>query len=327
MNAIIALCHFCEVHGPSVVLCTQPFHAKVAKDKVQHHCGGDDGTENLSGDWFFNKDRRPKSSLSSTSAERPPTPTSKTSDSCEACRSFVPGQSNFISKDTDAAINYMSSQYPEHSRLYSIVRQACLRSLSCEVCPGREGPIYFGDERMNVLSHTFFMKDSQARGLQRWYSVIVVMMDRIYLLNSWPFLVQNIRQLLDELQSKAEKVYKAEQAEVPQRAKRINSEFMTPGNFRRQRSSGGKPARSLVDLTNDRNIFKYLHMSFAWILKACGNRLTEKVLEGSPTEDALIHLEKQEGEKIFRKSINFYLYVIVLITRSYSPILKFLNFY
>jgi hypothetical protein len=27
MNAIISLCHFCEIHGPSVILCTQAFHA------------------------------------------------------------------------------------------------------------------------------------------------------------------------------------------------------------------------------------------------------------------------------------------------------------
>lgn len=25
MNAIISLCHFCELHGPSVVFCTQTF--------------------------------------------------------------------------------------------------------------------------------------------------------------------------------------------------------------------------------------------------------------------------------------------------------------
>ena len=25
MNAIVSLCHFCELHGPSVVFCTQAF--------------------------------------------------------------------------------------------------------------------------------------------------------------------------------------------------------------------------------------------------------------------------------------------------------------
>ena len=70
-----------------------------------------------------------------------------------------------------------------------------------QVCPGREGPIFFGDDhRGHVLSYTFFMKDSQARGFQHWYSLIVVMMDKIYLLNSWPFLVKYLGYVIGELQ-------------------------------------------------------------------------------------------------------------------------------
>ena len=76
-----------------------------------------------------------------------------------------------------------------------------------QVCPGREGPIFFGDEQHGfVFSHTFFIKDSLARGFQRWYSIITIMMDRIYLINSWPFLLGKIRGIIDELQGKALKV-------------------------------------------------------------------------------------------------------------------------
>lgn len=31
------------------------------------------------------------------------------------------------------------------------------------------------------------------------------------------------------------------------------------------------------------------------LLKACGSRLTEKLLEGAPTEDTLVLIEKQTG--------------------------------
>ena len=76
-----------------------------------------------------------------------------------------------------------------------------------QVCPGREGPIFFGDDhRGHVLSYTFFMKDSQARGFQHWYSIIVVMMDKIFLLNSWPFLVPQIETIIKRLQDSATKV-------------------------------------------------------------------------------------------------------------------------
>lgn len=57
-----------------------------------------------------------------------------------------------------------------------------------------------------MFSHTFFIKDSLARGFQRWYSIITIMMDRIYLINSWPFLLGRIRGIISELQGKALKV-------------------------------------------------------------------------------------------------------------------------
>lgn len=33
------------------------------------------------------------------------------------------------------------------------------------------------------------------------------------------------------------------------------------------------------------------------LLKACGSRLTEKLLEGAPTEDTLVLIEKQTGSR------------------------------
>lgn len=35
---------------------------------------------------------------------------------------------------------------------------------------------------------------------------------------------------------------------------------------------------------------------FSRLLKACGSRLTEKLLEGAPTEDTLVQMEKLAGE-------------------------------
>ena len=128
------------------------------------------------------------------------------------------------------------------------------------------------------------------------------MMDRIFLLNSWPFLVSNLRSLIDELQAKAVVVYEQEQSDRPQRAERINNQvFLAPGDIRR-RCGGSKTFRSLLELTSDKNLFRYLHMVLAWILKAGGRRLTEKVLEGPPKEEALIDLDNEEGWLYFEKA-------------------------
>ena len=52
----------------------------------------------------------------------------------------------------------------------------------------------------------FLLQDSQARGFQHWYSIIVVMMDKIFLLNSWPFLVSQIQGIIEGIQNSALKV-------------------------------------------------------------------------------------------------------------------------
>ncbi|XP_022095568.1 folliculin-like [Acanthaster planci] len=292
MNAVVSLCHFCELHGPSILFCTQSFHTN---EEGQQTFDNNSGASGSSGHPLF---RRSRSTDSTVSNPLPggdhKSPASKT-ELCEACRSFQPGQPNFISHDHEVGISYISTQYPQNSQIFTMVRQACIRSLSCEVCQGREGPIFFGDEHHGyVLSYTFFMKDSHARGFQRWYSIIVVMTDRIFLLNSWPFLVSNMRSLIEELQAKSLKVYEQEQSEHPQRAERINQEFLAPGDFYRRRRGGSKTFRSLLELTSDKNLFRYLHMVFAWILKAGGSRMTEKVLEGPPKEEALIDLDNEE---------------------------------
>ncbi|XP_071489862.1 folliculin-like [Diadema antillarum] len=291
MNALIALCHFCEIHGPRVLFCTQAHHAI----DPQHVLGGKDTDHKSSFGHHFHK--RPRSStnesLSSMNSDRTTcSSTSSSTELCEACRSIQPDQPGFISNDNEAKISYISSQNPEHPELFTILRQACIRSLSCEICQGKEGPIFFGDEDHGyTLSYMFVIKDTQARGLQRGYSIIVVMMDKIYLLNSWPFLVKHMKALIDELKMKANKVYEQEQAQKNQRAVRLNREFLSPGDF--CRGGVNKPFRALVVLTGEPNLFRFLHMRFSWILKAGGSRMTEKVLEGPPQEEA-VDLDDQE---------------------------------
>lgn len=38
---------------------------------------------------------------------------------------------------------------------------------------------------------------------------------------------------------------------------------------------------------------------FSRLLKACGSRLTEKLLEGAPTEDTLVQMEKLAGKSVY----------------------------
>ncbi|XP_040899993.1 folliculin isoform X1 [Toxotes jaculatrix] len=287
MNALVALCHFCELHGPRTLFCTEALHPPSPSPSSQAGIPAP-GDRDRDGD----REGEGLTMRANSSA-------TQRGEMCEGCRSLPASHPGFVSIDDETGIRFLSHQHPRQPQLFSVVRQACVRSLSCEVngdvCPGREGPIFFGDEQHGfVFSHTFFIKDSLARGFQRWYSIVMVAMDRIYLINSWPFLLRHLKLTIQSLQSTALKVFDSEQGVCPQRAVRMNSVF-SPAVFPHQRS--GNAARSLTSLTQHPNLWASLHSSFSWLLKACGSRLTEKLLEGAPTEDTLVLIERQTEQE------------------------------
>jgi len=192
-------------------------------------------------------------------------------------------------------MTYITTRYPYLSRLYPIVRQACVRSLSCEFCPGREGAIFFGDEQNGYsLSYIFKLKDIQARGFQRWYSISFLHSDKSFIIASWGFLVSKFKAAAKDLQTSAEKIFEYE--------KRANQEIninrvkvfspLSPEQFIRRR--GNQPLRSLVDLLNNPNIFLHLHSTFAWILRASNDRLYEKRQENYDIIDSILYLKYSE---------------------------------
>lgn len=48
------------------------------------------------------------------------------------------------------------------------------------------------------------------------------------------------------------------------------------------------------------------------LLKACGSRLTEKLLEGAPTEDTLVLIERQTGQYVFKSLLFFCFHSVTL---------------
>jgi len=93
MNAIISLCHFCDLHGPSVITCTQAFHSPEPGnccETAQHASVAEDRTQNQQpNSWdclrdSWNEDC--KSTAASVSAPSSPTlcsPEKQRSDNCE----------------------------------------------------------------------------------------------------------------------------------------------------------------------------------------------------------------------------------------------------
>lgn len=175
MNGLLGFCHFCELHGPRVLMCTQAFNK--------------DADRNISMD-FGNGTL--ESSIAASAA--------RYSDECTAC-GWARKDKGFVTQDESRA--YLSTYRPLCSELYSTLRQACVRSLSCEVAPGREGPVLFGDDHQgHVYSYNFSLPDPQARGFQRWYSILLISADQHHLINSWHFLATHFRDLVSRLLAK-----------------------------------------------------------------------------------------------------------------------------
>lgn len=155
MDAILGLGHFCETHGPCIILSTQ--RCKEEPRQYPH---------NLSVPW------------------------------CESCQSISLDQS-LVSKDNTTC--YVTTRTPLEQDLGFLLKQAAVRSLSCEVIyniklllvfsilnlfaqeTSKEGgTMYFGDtERGHVLSHTFPIQDSLARGFLRKYCILILMRDKV----------------------------------------------------------------------------------------------------------------------------------------------------
>lgn len=73
--------------------------------------------------------------------------------------------------------------------------------------------------------------------------------------------------------------------------------------FDETKRSPQKKVKSFVNITNDPDIFKKTHIVFSWILQTGGNRLQETILEGPPTEDSILDLQKQEGIKFITANL------------------------
>lgn len=94
MNAIVALCHFCEAHGPCPIFCTHT----LRDTRIDKLINNNDTVE----------------------------------IECPGCNSI--GKSvGMLSQDSESNANFLSTQAVVITDTAPLVKQAAVRSLSCEV--------------------------------------------------------------------------------------------------------------------------------------------------------------------------------------------------
>lgn len=229
MNAVIALCNFCEVHGPCPIFCTHT----LRDTKLNSLTCPINGADSL----------------------------------CPGCSS-IGRRVGMWTEDAESNANFLSTQTAIIADIVPLIKQAAVRSLSCEVSGNDDGNlVFFGDATYgHVLSYTFQIHDSQARGFFRLFSIVVLMKDKMYLLNLQPFLSEHLQQISTELQTYSSAIHSSEQAKYSERAQRLNSG-----------QTSTRPPRSLIELTGESNVFAVIHSHFTWILWMGARYLTENI--------------------------------------------------
>ncbi|KAI6196921.1 Folliculin [Aphelenchoides besseyi] len=297
MQAVIALCYFCENHGPRVVMTCQPMRSKIQKRNK------DEELPNFYGDEIENE-------MVDEDAR------------CAACSSFGSGL-GIVSNDHDAKTSYFSSQTPINETVYNIVKETCLRTLSVEVSTPlnvskfeTNGPssskttlrndhgimkelksgennsaVLFGDrEGGYTLS---YYETQKARGFQRQYALIVVTVDEMMLLNNYDFFIDGFSTIILHLQKMASDTFKIEQlqsGDVPLETAASRMMFMPTNFFSRNVSLD--TSRSLMTIVSNEEIFHTLHRQMLYLLRTQSQMLQDNVLEGIPSQDMLVSMER-----------------------------------
>ncbi|KAI1720081.1 vesicle coat protein involved in golgi to plasma membrane transport domain-containing protein [Ditylenchus destructor] len=153
MQAVITLCYFCENHGPRIVMTCQPMrNHSISRENDEADC--DDDFPQFYGD----VDEQDE--------------ITDDDERCAACSSFGAGL-GILSNDHEAETSYVSTQMPINSRLHSMLKQACLRSLSVEISTPLFVDTACSDSASTSLSHlhTDASKKLSSGELQRGYSI------------------------------------------------------------------------------------------------------------------------------------------------------------
>ena len=164
MQGVLSLQHFCETHGPQILMSTQAMHctksrpqsAAIAAGATGERLGAEEATGGEGGETT----RTAVGTMEATAASGAATNTaigtgnaglgargagsatggaeSATGSQCAACgwTASVNGYTT-MDPDPDSKLQFISRHYPPRPDVFALVRRACVRSLSSEMCPGR----------------------------------------------------------------------------------------------------------------------------------------------------------------------------------------------
>lgn len=113
MNAVIALCTFCEMHGPKVIFATQTYRTYKSPESAEEN------NEKLKfygpKDVLRHQNNSDTSSCDSINNQR----------ECEGCKSL--GNIKYLSNEHETRTSFLSAQQPLTQDIGNLVKHACVR--------------------------------------------------------------------------------------------------------------------------------------------------------------------------------------------------------
>lgn len=258
--ACVALCHFCDNHGPRVVTCTQ---TGVGQEESQAPPPSMTESEHVSNTRIHSvptKRSVPSNLLSSFG------PSAKST--CEACTPETPtNKLGYVSTQNSSV--FVSKHLPASQENLLSLRKACCRSYNCEQIAKKEGEVVFGDPCSDyVLSYKFYLKDTHARGLKKLYSIVILTHTPAYLYQFSSCITRQLEVIINSLKEKSDCVYSRESARKDNYSMlRPSNRHIDPELYIKARTAVISQPRGLAAITGDSDIFHFLHCKFSSLLK------------------------------------------------------------
>lgn len=194
-----------------------------------------------------------------------PLPTGSMTKTCAACKLQLPDDDavNLVTKEdtktegteSTQKTAYISTNYPSSQARYLSVTKLVMKALSVETISDITKPMFYGDVINGYCMNKIFkISDTNARGSERKYALMVASDSESGLLLNWDVVSMYMNEIITLIQAQVE--------ETKQR--KDSTEILD--NERYLRRNMIKP-RSLVELTNDKNIFVKFHLWAIEMLK------------------------------------------------------------
>lgn len=282
MTFIVSLAHFCEIHGPMMVMCTQTvenqddlpkfYSPQLPESQFCQSCMLIIPQKQTNNSPSIGTGTLSTTTTNSQSTKVTNDNNESTGDGSKTTLTLEDQISNLLSSSTQLPNElrrpmtmktrseknpnkyFVSTQFPTSTEIYSTLRQVIVRVFTAETTADLSKPIMFGDSKQGYsIALSFSLADKTARGAERRYSIIVTSNWEAEIINNYTFISTNLNKVVSSITNK-----------VKNAQRQLDSEDMQSHDQYLRRSA--LKAKNLVDIVNDDLFFSKIHVWASFLL-------------------------------------------------------------